>query len=130
MLFVEREYNGNFEEILDSLLFHLKNGGYVVVADIDIKSILRKALGYDFKNYHILEICKPQAALELIGGDDLNGLFLPCKVVALESQGKTLVRMVRSSEISGKFEMGNSAKMRNYEDELAALMSSFNFQPP
>ncbi|MEM4950635.1 MAG: DUF302 domain-containing protein, partial [Thermoplasmatales archaeon] len=74
MLFVEREFDGNFSELMDSLLFHLKNNGYVAVADVDVKGILKKTMNFDFKEYHILEICKPQAAKDLIGGDDNNGL--------------------------------------------------------
>ncbi|MGC8562202.1 MAG: DUF302 domain-containing protein [Thermoplasmata archaeon] len=126
MLFVEREFDGNFDEIIDSLLFHLKDGGYVIVADIDVKGILKKALNLEFKKYHIYEICKPQAAKELIGGDDINGLFLPCKMVAYEDSGKTRIRLVLSSEVAKKFEVAGGKSIKKFEDELVGLLNSFS----
>ena len=126
MLFVEREFEGNFDDTIESLLFHLKDGGYVIVADVDVKSILRKALNFEFKRYHIYEICKPQAAKELIGEDDTNGLFLPCKMVAYEDRGKTKVRLVLSSEVAGKFEVDGANSIRKFENELVSLLDSFS----
>ncbi|MEM0135742.1 MAG: DUF302 domain-containing protein, partial [Thermoplasmatales archaeon] len=126
MLFVEREFDGIFEDIIEGLLFHLKDGGYVIVADVDIKSIMKKALNFEFKNYHIYEICRPQAAKELIGGDDVNGLFLPCKMVAYEDGSKIRVRLVRSSEIAKKFGIVGSISIKRYEDELVGLLNSFS----
>ncbi len=126
MLFVEREFGGNFDDTIESLLFHLKDGGYVIVADVDVKSILRKALNFEFKRYHIYEICKPQAAKELIGEDDTNGLFLPCKMVAYEDRGKTKVRLVLSSEVAGKFEVDGANSIRKFENELVSLLDSFS----
>ena len=124
MLFVEREFEGNFDDIIESLLFHLKDGGYVIVADVDVKSILRKALNFEFKRYHIYEICKPQAAKELIGEDDTNGLFLPCKMVAYEERGKTKVRLVLSSEIAKKFEVDGANSIKKFENELVGLLNT------
>ena len=124
MLFVEREFEGNFDDIIESLLFHLKDGGYVIVADVDVKSILRKALNFEFKRYHIYEICRPQAAKELIGEDDTNGLFLPCKMVAYEDRGKIKVRLVLSSEIAKKFEVAGANSIKKFENELVGLLDT------
>ncbi len=126
MLYVEREFNGHFEDIIEGLLFHLKNGGYVIVADVDVKGILKRALNFDFKNYHIFEICRPQAAKELIAGNVINGLFLPCKMVAYEDGEKTRIRLVRSSEIAKQFSVEGTSGIRKYEDELVSLFSSFS----
>ncbi|MDA8054333.1 MAG: DUF302 domain-containing protein [Thermoplasmatales archaeon] len=126
MLFVEREFDGNFDDTIESLLFHLKDGGYVIVCDVDVKGILKKALNFEFKKYHIYEICRPQAAKELIGEDDTNGLFLPCKMVVYEDRGKTKVRLVLSSEVAGKFEVTGRNSIRKFENELVSLLDSFS----
>lgn len=126
MLFVEREFGGNFDDTIESLLFHLKDGGYVIVCDVDVKGILKKALNFEFKKYHIYEICRPQAAKELIGEDDTNGLFLPCKMVVYEDRGKTKVRLVLSSEVAGKFEVTGRNSIRKFENELVSLLDSFS----
>ncbi|MEM1996132.1 MAG: DUF302 domain-containing protein [Thermoplasmatales archaeon] len=125
MLFVEREFDGNFSELMDSLLFHLKNNGYVAVADVDVKGILKKTMNFDFKEYHILEICKPQAAKDLIGGDDNNGLFLPCKMVAYESETKIKVRILLPSELTERFNLGTPDRIKKYENELIEIFNSF-----
>ena len=126
MLFVERGFEGNFDDTIESLLFHLKDGGYVIVCDVDVKGILKKALNFEFKKYHIYEICRPQAAKELIGEDDTNGLFLPCKMVVYEDRGKTKVRLVLSSEVAGKFEVTGRNSIRKFENELVSLLDSFS----
>ncbi|MEM0127656.1 MAG: DUF302 domain-containing protein [Thermoplasmatales archaeon] len=129
MLFAEREFSGDFAELMDSLLFHLKNSGYVAVADIDVKGILKRTMNLDFKEYHIFEICKPQAAKDLVGEDDNNGLFLPCKMVAFESEGKVRVRILLSSELTEKFNLGTPDRIKKYENELIGLFNSFVPRP-
>ncbi|MGC8617500.1 MAG: DUF302 domain-containing protein, partial [Thermoplasmata archaeon] len=67
-----------------------------------------------------------QAAKELIGGDDINGLFLPCKMVAYEDSGKTRIRLVLSSEVAKKFEVAGGKSIKKFEDELVGLLNSFS----
>ncbi len=126
MLFVEREFPGNFEDTMVRLQSHFKNGGFVTVSDIDVSGMLKKTLNFDFKKYHILGICTPQGAQELIGGNDINGFFLPCKLVAFYDAGKTTVRLMKSSEVASKFYKKNVPGIKKYEDKLAELLNSFS----
>ncbi len=126
MLFVERKFSGNFEDIMDGLQSHFKNGGFVTVSDTDVSGMLKKTLNFDFKKYHILGVCTPQGARDLIGGNDINGFFLPCKVVAFYEAGETTVRLMKSSEVAKKFYKENAPGIRKYEDELVELLNSFS----
>jgi uncharacterized protein (DUF302 family) len=125
MFHVEKEYEGKLEEVSDKLLMHLRAGGYVVVADIDVKSILKRALNFNFKDYHIYEICKPEAAREIIGDDDLNGLFVPCKMIVYEDGRVTKLRLLKSSVIVNHFYSKGESIIRKYEDELMKVIDSF-----
>ena len=125
MFHVEKEYQGKLDEISDKLLVHLRTEGYVVVADIDVKSILKRALNFGFKDYHIYEICKPEAAREIIGDDDLNGLFVPCKMIVYQDGPVTKLRLLKSSVIVNRFYSKAESLIRKYEDELVKVIESF-----
>lgn len=127
MYYIEKEYNGELDHVSDNFIAHLRKGGYVIVADIDVKSILKRALNFDFKNYHIFEICKPQAAKEIIGNDDMNGLFLPCKLIIFQDGALTKVRLLKSSDVASHFFDKSAEMIRNYETELIRIIEGFSF---
>jgi len=126
MFYLEKEYQLNADEVLESLIFHLKQNGYVVVADIDVKSILKKALNYDFSNYRILEICNPKAAKDILGNDYLNGLFIPCKIVIYEDGENTKLKLLRATELSEKFFSKGKEVIERYQLELEKLIETFS----
>lgn len=125
MFYLEKEYNIPLEDVLEKFIFHIKSKGYVVLVDVDVKSILKRALNHEFKKYHILEICNPLAAKEIIGNDDLNGLFIPCKVVIYEDGGVTKLRLLRISEIAQSFHDNGKEIIEKYQNELEDSIQSF-----
>jgi uncharacterized protein (DUF302 family) len=125
MFYLEREYKASADTVLDSLIYHLKQKGYVVVADINVKSILKKALDYDFGEYQILEICNPKAAKEILENDYLNGLFIPCKIIVYEDGKTTKLKLLRISEVADKFFDRGKKLIEKYQVELEKLIESF-----
>lgn len=125
MFYLEKKYDLNIEQVLDSFIYHIRSKGYVVLADVDVKSILNKSLNYDFKKYHILEICNPNAAKEIIGNDDLNGLFLPCKIIVYEDGNTTKLQLLRISEIADSFFKKGKKAIDKFQSEMEDLVQSF-----
>lgn len=76
--------NGSLEEVRAKIIATLKEEGFGILTEIDVKDILKKKLGVDFREYKILGACNPQFAYEALQAEDKIGLMLPCNVILQE----------------------------------------------
>jgi len=76
-----------FEEAVLRATDALKEEGFGVVTQIDIKETFKNKLGAAFRNYRILGACNPAAAYEALTIEDKVGTMLPCNVVIQEIPG-------------------------------------------
>ncbi len=73
-----------FEEAIDKTTEVLKEHGFGVLTEIDIKATLKKKLDVDFRNYRILGACNPPQAYNALQAEEHIGLMLPCNVIVHE----------------------------------------------
>ncbi|MFG2101104.1 DUF302 domain-containing protein [Micromonospora echinaurantiaca] len=94
-----------FAPTLERVRAALKDQGFGVLTEIDLRSTLREKLGVDLAEYVILGACNPPLAHRAVQADLGIGLLLPCNVVVrADGPDSTLVQamdpqvMVRLSD--------------------------------
>jgi len=70
-----------YAEAIEKTRAALKEEGFGVLCEIDIKDKLKEKLGVDFRNYVILGACNPALAYKTLQQEINIGLLLPCNVI-------------------------------------------------
>ncbi len=76
-----------FEDTVSRVMDALKENGFGVLTEIDVRQTLKKKLDIDFRNYRILGACNPPFAYKALQAEDKIGTMLPCNVVVQETAG-------------------------------------------
>ena len=83
--YFSKTVEGNFEEIIEKVKSELKEEGFGILTEIDIKDTLKQKLDVDFKKYRILGACNPPYAHHALLAEDKVGTMLPCNVIVQET---------------------------------------------
>jgi len=75
---------GSFENVLERTTASLKEEGFGILTEIDVKETLKKKLDVDFHKYRILGACNPPFAYKALQIDSKIGTMLPCNVIVQE----------------------------------------------
>jgi uncharacterized protein (DUF302 family) len=80
----------SYEEAVSKVIEVLKEEGFGVLTEIDVKSTLKKKLNVDFRKYLILGACNPPYAYRSLQAELDVGLLLPCNVIIYEMDNKKI----------------------------------------
>jgi uncharacterized protein (DUF302 family) len=84
-----------YEEAIERAMSALKEEGFGVLTEIDVKATLKKKLDVDFRRYIILGACNPNLAYQALQNELEIGLLLPCNVIVYETgDGQSTISIV------------------------------------
>jgi uncharacterized protein (DUF302 family) len=92
---IRKTLDAPFEKIVDMVTSRLKEQGFGVLTEIDMKATLKKKLNVDIRRYIILGACNPNLAYKAFQNELEIGLLLPCNVIVYETDDqKTTVSVI------------------------------------
>jgi uncharacterized protein (DUF302 family) len=94
--------NVPYEVAIEQATAALKEEGFGVLTEIDVKATLKKKLDVDFRRYVILGACNPKLAYQALQSELEIGLLLPCNVIVYETgEGQAVVSIVNPMSMLG-----------------------------
>ena len=94
-----------YEQAVERVTAALKDEGFGVLTEIDVKATLKKKLDADFRRYVILGACNPPLAYQALQTELEIGLLLPCNVIVYEEGGGSIVSIVDPISMLGVVEI-------------------------
>jgi uncharacterized protein (DUF302 family) len=83
--YYSKAIRAEFDDAVSGIKQALKDEGFGILTEIDVKDTLKKKLDVEFRNYRILGACNPPFAYKALQAEDKIGTMLPCNVVVQET---------------------------------------------
>jgi uncharacterized protein (DUF302 family) len=112
---ITREVALSYEEAVARIRETLKEQGFGILTEIDVKQTLKTKLDKDFTQYIILGACNPPLAYRALSTELDIGLLLPCNVDVYEhpESGRTVISAVNPEvlvQVTGRQELAPIAE--------------------
>ena len=90
--YLSKTIHGEFHQVISMVTDLLKEEGFGILTEINVKDTLKKKLDVDYKSYAILGACNPHLALRAFQSEDKIGTLLPCNVIVID-QGESNIEV-------------------------------------
>jgi uncharacterized protein (DUF302 family) len=96
----------DFDKAVEHVTLALKDAGFGIITEIDVKETFKRKLNADFRNYCILGACNPTMARDALEIEDKIGTMLPCNVV-VQDMGDGSVEVAAVDPVASMAAVGN-----------------------
>lgn len=100
--------SASFDDAVARTTAALKEEGFGIITEIDLKETFKRKLDVDFRRYKILGACNPNLAFEALKLEDKVGTMLPCNVIVQEL-GAGQVEVAAIDPVASMQAIGNPA---------------------
>jgi uncharacterized protein (DUF302 family) len=115
----------SYEQLLEKLPSLLKNEGFGILAQIDVRETLKAKLSVDFPKYIILGVCNPPLAYKALQKETNIGLMLPCNVIVYEKDNETYFAIAKPTIAMGGVDNPDLSDVaKEAESRLAKVFNS------
>ncbi len=112
--------NSSYEETIPAVTAALKEEGFGVLTEIDVKKTMKMKIDAEFRKYVILGACNPHLAYQALNHDLDIGLLLPCNVIVYEEDGGSVVSIVDPLQM---LDVANKPELRGVAEEAKAKLA-------
>lgn len=84
-----------FDDARTCITDALKQEGFGILTEIDVRATLKAKIDQEFRRYVILGACNPHLAHRALAAELGIGLLLPCNVCVWEEEGGSVVSIAR-----------------------------------
>ncbi len=116
----------NFDATVEDLITAIEKNQFKVLHVHDVRATLA-AKKIELGNYKIIEFCRAPAAKRVLDADLLIGLFLPCRAIVFEKDGKVQIAAMSPKLISQFFPDASLGDLpESVDTEIASIIQNFN----
>lgn len=120
--YFNKTLNGTFEEVIEKVTKELKEEGFGILTEIDVKETLKKKLDVNFKKYRILGACNPPYAHKALLAEDKIGTMLPCNVIVQEIE-EGVIEVAAVNPMASMQAVENE-KLNEIANEITAMLEN------
>jgi len=116
-----------YEQAIEKVTAALKEEGFGVLTEIDVKATIKEKLDQDFRKYVILGACNPPLAHQALTEQLDIGLLLPCNVIVYEEDGASQVAIIDPISMLGVVDNPKLEPVASQaRDRLLRVVNSLN----
>lgn len=119
--YISTTIKGQFEEVIERVTEKLKEQGFGVLTEINIKQTLESKLNVNFYNYKILGACNPPFAHQALLAEDKIGTMLPCNVIVQERESGQIE--VSAVDPKASMQAVQNPRLESIADEVTARLT-------
>ena len=106
-----------YAKALELVSAALKEEGFGVLTQIDVKKTLKEKMDLDFEPYAILGACNPPLAHRALASDPRVGLLLPCNITVREVKGRSEVSIINPDAMLATEFLAQNPDIRQVAEE-------------
>ncbi|MFQ5433101.1 MAG: DUF302 domain-containing protein [Nitrospinota bacterium] len=120
---MSRKVDLGFDEAEAKVRDTLKEQGFGILTEIDVKKTLKAKIDVDFRRYKILGACNPKSAHKALTAEMEVGLLLPCNVIVYEDDdGATHVSAI--DPLSAMSVVGDNEALKELAGEVVEKLKT------